>query len=123
MTEYLMGRITIDKLSNEQLSNMNIIVPRANELLEAFGQYRAVTSGYRSKADQDRINPGAPKSKHIICAAVDLEDRDGKLKQFCLKNLDLLKELGLWIEDPKSSPTWLHCQCVSPSSGNRVFKP
>jgi uncharacterized protein YcbK (DUF882 family) len=121
--EYLMGRTTMDKLTPEQVGNLNTIVPRANELLEAFGEYRKVNSGYRSREDQMRINPSAPLSKHTICAAVDLEDKDGRLKAWCMANLGMLSKIGLWMESPKSTPTWVHVQSIAPRSGSRVFTP
>lgn len=121
--EFLMGRITVDQLSPEQMANMNTVIPRANELLEAFGQFRKVNSGFRSQADQQRINPSAPKSKHLLCAAIDLSDSDGELKKFVLANLPLLAKIGLWIENPDKTPGWVHVQCLPPNSGNRVFNP
>lgn len=121
--DFLMGRIKLEELSPELVANTNTIVPAANLLLEAFGEYRACNSGYRSSADQMRINPSAPKSKHMLCAAIDLEDKDGKLKKFCVNNLPLLEKLGLWMESPDSTPTWVHVQCLSPKSGRRIFIP
>ena len=119
--EYLMGRISIDKLSKEQLSNMNTLIPSVNLLLEKFGSYRKVNSGYRSPEDQAKINPNAPHSKHLICAAVDLEDKDGKLYDFCRCNEQLLSDLGLWCEERQGG--WQHLQCQPPLSGHRWFKP
>jgi hypothetical protein len=121
--EVLMGRIKIEELSPELLSNLNTIVPRVNELLEKFGQYRKVNSGYRSIEDQKRINPKATHSMHLKCAAVDLEDKDRKLTHFCLNNLKLLESIGLWMEDPNSTNTWVHLQCYPPKSGRRIFIP
>lgn len=121
ITEFLMGRIAPEELTPEQMGNMNTIVPAANQLLDAFGEYRACNSGYRSSADQDRINPGAPHSKHLICAAIDLNDPDGKLNQFCKDNESLLESLGLWCEVRQGG--WQHCQCIPPISGHRWFIP
>lgn len=123
MSDFLMGRAKLEDLSEELIGNANTIVPRANQLLDAFGSSRGCNSGYRTSSDQDRINPGAPLSKHTICAAIDLEDKDGKLKAFCLANLQVLESIGLWIEDPKATPTWLHIQCLPPKSGHRIFIP
>lgn len=123
MDEYLMGRTTLDKLPDDLVRNANTIVPRANDLLSKFGEYRGVNSGYRTPEDQARINPGAPKSKHLTCEAVDLEDKDGRLKSFCKSNLGALASIGLWMEDPASTPTWVHIQCVPSKSGNRIFIP
>lgn len=121
--DLLMGRTTLDQLPDDQVVNANTIVPRANELLSHFGQYRACNSGYRSLEDQMRINPHAPKSKHMVCAAIDLEDKDGKLKAFAVNNQALLATIGLWMEAPASTPTWLHVQCLPPGSGHRTFIP
>jgi hypothetical protein len=121
--EVLMGRVTLDELSDEQIRNLNTIVPRVNDLLDAFGEYRKVTSGYRSPADQQRINPSAPKSKHLLCAAIDLSDPDGKLAAFCMANLPLIAKIGLWLENPTKTKGWVHAQCLPPKSGSRVFNP
>ena len=115
VTEFLMNRITPEELSPELMGNMNTIIPRANELLEDFGQYRKCNSGYRSSADQDRINPGAPHSFHLICAAIDLADEDGKLNEFCKNNI------GLWCEERQGE--WQHVQCFPPKSGKIFFFP
>ena len=123
MDEFLMNRITLAELTPELLGNANTTVPAANELLDRFGEFRGCNSGYRSPEDQMRINPSAPKSKHMLCAAIDLEDKDNKLKTWCLANLQVLEELGLYMEHPNSTPTWIHVQIVAPHSGNRVFKP
>jgi len=121
--EFLMGRAKLDELTPEQVANMNTIIPRANDLLQAFGEYRKVNSGYRSPADQQRINPSAPKSKHLLCAAIDLSDPDGKLSAFVMANLPLVSRIGLWIENPQKTRGWVHIQCLPPKSGSRVFNP
>lgn len=118
-----MGRATLESLPNNLIANANTIVPKANDLLQAFGEYRKVNSGYRRPEDNAALPNSALHSKHMICAAIDLEDKDGKLKHFCLNNLLILEKLGLWMEDSKSTPTWVHVQCIPPNSGNRVFIP
>lgn len=123
MEEFLMNRDQAHPLSDEQTGNANTIVPRVNELLEAFGHYRAVTSGYRPAAINSKVKGAAKKSNHILCLACDLEDADGKLDDFCMANLVLLKKIGLWLEHPDDTKGWCHVQAISPKSGNRVFKP
>lgn len=119
--EYLMGRAELYSLPKDIIGNINTIVPKANELLEKFGSYRKVNSGYRTLEDQLRINPKSPKSKHTIGGAVDLEDADGKLNLFCKNNEKLLVELGLWCEERQGG--WQHIQIFAPSSSKRWFKP
>lgn len=121
VTEYLMGRATIPDLTPEQVANLNTIVPRANEFLEAFGKPRAVTSGYRRPEDNAKVPQPKLKSKHLICAAVDLEDKDAELYRFARANIPLLEKTGLWCEERQGS--WLHLQCFPPASGKRFFIP
>lgn len=136
VVEYLMGRIKLKDLSDEQVANMNTLIPRVNQLLEKFGEKRAVESGFRSKADHERIYneinakrklQNLPpvkipwKSNHLVAAAIDLEDKDAKLYNFARANEKLLKELGLWCEERMGG--WLHMQCIPPKSGRRFFLP
>lgn len=116
-----MGRTTLDQLSSELQANAQLTVTRANDLLAHFGSYRSCTSGYRSKADQMRINPSAIHSNHLTCSAVDLEDEDGKLNKFCKDNQNLLETIGLWCEERQGN--WQHIQIVPPKSGHRFFFP
>lgn len=100
-----------------------VIVSRANQLLAKFGQYRKVSSGYRP-AFINASTPGAAKhSNHMICRAVDLEDHDGKLDEFCMQNLPLLAELELWLETPQTTRGWCHVASFPPHSMSRVFIP
>lgn len=121
--QYLMGRTTMDKLSPEQVGNLNTLIPKINELLERYNKPVPMNSGYRSPEDQMRINPKAPKSKHIECAAIDLGDKDHSFRYWCLMHLDILIELGLYMEDPSHTPTWVHLQCIAPRSGKIIFLP
>lgn len=121
MLDFLMNRIKVEELSPELLANANTIIPKINELLERFGEYRKCNSGYRSSEDQARINPTITKSKHMICAAIDISDIDGKLYKWVLANLPVLKELGFWVELQQGP--WVHFQIFPPKSGNRIFQP
>ena len=47
----------------------------------------------------------ATKSSHILGLAVDIKDVDGKLWQWCIANLQLLKDLGLYLEDKRYTPS------------------
>lgn len=121
VTEYLMGRAKPEELTAEQTANMNTLIPRINDFLERFGQYRAVNSGYRTPAVNAGTPGAAPKSNHLICAAIDLEDADCKLHAFAKANTLYLEELGLWCEERQGG--WLHLQIYPPKSGKRFFKP
>lgn len=104
-------------------SNLATLLERMNLVRAAWAKPMFVTSGLRSKADQERINPKAPRSNHLKGAAVDIADSDGSLGEWNKANLELLKKIGLWIEHPDSTPGWEHYQMFPPKSGNRMFKP
>jgi uncharacterized protein YcbK (DUF882 family) len=104
-------------------ANLQTLLERVNVIRAAWGKPMIVTSGLRSQADQARINPNAPKSKHLIGAACDVYDPDGELKKWVLDNVKLFEDTGLWMEAFSSTPTWVHMQCIPPHSGNRFFIP
>lgn len=115
-----MGRIKPSQLTPEQTANMNTLIPAVNDLLEAFGEKRAVNSGYRSP-EINKAAGGKKKSNHLICAAIDLSDADAKLYNFCRKNEGLMEKLHLYAEE-RQGP-WLHLQIFAPRSGRRFFLP
>ena len=119
--EYLMNRKS--GLTFELLENAIDTVEKVNKLLDAFGSQRKVTSGYRPASVNAAIPNAAKKSNHMLCKACDLEDVDGKLDKWCMDNLHVLTEIGLWLEHPSATKTWCHIQTVPPKSGNRVFYP
>lgn len=83
-----------------------------------------VASGWRPRGINARTQNAAKGSKHITGCAIDLQDMpDRALARWCLRNLDLLAEIGLWMEDPRWTPDWVHLQCIPPGSGRRVYVP
>lgn len=125
MIDYWKGRDVqyASELTPEIKVNAEKLLLKVTELLKRFGQERSATSGWRPLSVQMEINPRAPKSNHVTGNAIDLADGDGKLKEWCVFNLHHLEELGLWMEDPASTPTWVHLQQRPPNSGKRIFKP
>lgn len=103
--------------------NLSTLLTRINLIRAAWGQPMTVTSGLRSEADQARINPSAPKSKHLVGGAVDIADPDGSLKSWLKANPQVLVDAQLWCEAAESTVGWCHFQCVPPKSGNRWFIP
>lgn len=120
VTEYLMGRATFDSLSYEQASNIGGLIPTVNGLLLEFGEYRAITSGYRTP-EANKAAGGSKTSAHLTCQAVDLEDDDGRLKAFCTE--EILDKFGIWMEHPAYTIGWCHLQTRPTKSGQRIFKP
>lgn len=125
LADYYMGRDQqyYAELTPELRANARETIRRVNLLLQRAGMARKVTSGWRPAAVNATV-PGAAKgSKHIHCIAIDLEDRDGRLDAWCMAHLEVLEEIGLWLEHPDATPDWCHLQTLPPGSGNRVFEP
>lgn len=114
---------TAADLTDGMRKNAGITVSLVNAVLTAFGHERGITSGWRPVAVNKLVPGAALLSNHTKCLACDVADADGQLGAFCLANLDLLKQLGLWLESPLKTPGWCHLQIVPPKSGNRVFMP
>lgn len=104
-------------------SNLEDHLRRMNLVRTAYNHPMTVNSGLRSDADQARINPDAPKSNHLVGNACDIADPDGKVREWVLANLPLMKSIGLWFEDFRWTPGWVHFQRVPPTSGHRIYVP
>ena len=65
----------------------------------------------------------AHASWHVTCQAIDLDDDDQRLQNWCAENLPTLSSIGLWMENKIATPSWTHVQIVPPHSGQRVYFP
>ena len=110
-------------LTEEQKLNLGKLYIAINNIRTAYGKSMKVTSGVRSMEDQMRINPSAPKSKHLLGAACDISDTNGDLWKWLMVNMQLLIDNNLYLEDKSATPTWVHFQIIGPKSGKRIFKP
>ncbi len=108
-------------VTEEQAANLAILLDRVNKVRAAWGRPMVVTSGLRSQADQARINPGAPHSKHLIGAACDVLDLKLELTAWLKANPSVLEDAELWCEDGNSN--WAHFQAIPPASNHRWFLP
>lgn len=120
--EVLMGRDKAHPLNAEQEANLIKLLSAMNEVRKAFGSPLVVSSGYRPAAINAAVG-GAKRSNHMQCLAVDFRDTDGRVAKWCLANLDLLKKLGMYMEDPRWTKGWVHLQIVAPGSRKRIFIP
>lgn len=118
--EYLMGRDAAAPLTPDMYKNMQKLLIALNLLRDLYGKPMVVSSGYRPAAQNAAAN-GAKQSAHLTCQACDFVDKDRKLVQWCLRNLDILEQAGLYMESPVNTPTWVHLQTRAPRSGKRVF--
>lgn len=107
-------------LSPEQEVNLSKLLISLNKFREIYGKPMIVTSGYRP-GHYNTAAGGAGKSAHLTCEAVDFRDSDKSLAKFCLDNLKLLEECGLWMEDPNFTKNWVHLDVRVRK--NRVFSP
>ena len=136
--DYLMGRgkryaadLTEDVQANalDLLSRVNLLLGFAYAngvqptLDEKTGTH--VASGWRPPAINDATSNAAKSSRHMTGQAIDLRDDPDKrpLARWCLGNLDRLATIGLWMESPQWTPSWVHLQTVPPKSGKRVYIP
>jgi hypothetical protein len=82
-----------------------------------------INSGWRPPSI-NACTPGASAtSLHMTGEAVDLHDPAGELDAWLLtpEGQYTLVDLGLWLENPGSTPGWSHVQTRPPKSGRRVF--
>lgn len=141
--QYLMGRGA--GMTPEVSANVDETVTKVNLMLEraaADGVFpgtdqvtgNEVASGLRPAGVNSRTANAAVNSTHITGKGCDLQDtEDRALARWCLKNLKVLEEIGLWMEHPqwtsKKNPEtgtrdpWVHTQTVPPGSKKRVYVP
>lgn len=127
LESYFKGRDAThaEELTYDILTNAQETVERANQLLSRAGRSSLdeVRSGWRPQGVNDSTANAAKDSRHLTAEAVDLGDSDRSLATWCVDNLDVLEELGLWMEDPRWTPSWVHLQIVPPKSGKLVYIP
>jgi hypothetical protein len=130
LEKYFMGRDkTYEKeLTEELIGHAKETVYRASTLIQEYmnatgNSEPSVRSGWRPLSVNAKIPNASKNFKHITCQAVDLADNSGKLRKWVMANLDKCEEIGLWVEHPDHTPSWLHIQTCPPKSESRVFVP
>jgi uncharacterized protein YcbK (DUF882 family) len=122
LEEFLMSRDKEYPLSIEQALNAAKTLAAINYIRGRYGKPMKCSSGYRP-GHYNKNAGGANNSAHLTCEAIDIEDLDGSFAKWCLANLKELEKAGLYMEDPASTPNWVHLQTRLPKSGNRIFIP
>lgn len=128
LDKFLMGRIKVEDLTPEMKADSADLLDKVNALLADFYkafpelQARYITSGYRTP-EANAAAGGKPKSKHMLCQAVDIADADKKLGQWLTMFPDVLIRHDLYMEAKASTPTWVHLQIIPPKSKKRIFLP
>jgi hypothetical protein len=121
-------------LTDEIRSNAETLLPLVDRLLARMeadgvriltdaGTRSPIHSGWRPPTVNDHTANAGKTSNHLKGLAVDLLDTQRKLGTWAVNNLPALQEMGLWMEDPRWCPTWLHVQCVPPISNHLVYQP
>lgn len=126
LSDYWMGRDKKypDAFTLEIEGNAVELLDRVNALLADFGEERKVNSGWRPPEVNSKTPNAAVKSKHMMGLAVDLDDPEGDLDDWCMENDgERLVQFGLWMEHPSATKGWCHLQSSPPKSGKRVFYP
>ena len=103
--------------------NLNILLEKINVVRAQYAKPMIVSSGWRPSAVNEATANSAKASKHLSGLAVDIQDTDGKLWAWVMQNLQLMQDLGLYLEDKRHTKTWVHFQIGSPRSGKRIYKP
>lgn len=130
----ILKNTNFDSLPKEHRDNITVLLERINSIRSAWSKPMLVTSGYRSMEDHIRIYKELAAqrkqifdqskipmaSKHLIGAAVDISDPDGKLFDWTKSNTKLLESVGLWCEE-KDDQARVHYQIFPPKSGKRFF--
>ena len=113
------------ELTEEIRANSENTIAKVNELLErsGFKSIDSVDSGWRPRAVNAATSNAGAHSNHITGQACDLPDPDRAFATWCVDNLDVLGSIGLWMEDPRWTKTWVHVQTIPPKSGRRVYIP
>jgi len=119
--DYLKGREVNHPITVEMATNMADLLSRVNYLFGRLNLRAAVSSGYRPAEMNNRIKNSAKSSTHTVCKGIDLLDPYGKIGLLLLARQDLLKECGLWIENPVYTKSWVHLD--TKERINRVFNP
>ena len=129
---YLMGREKLypSELTQEVINNINELLDKVNGVLFELGVEKvSISSGWRPAAINSQIKNAAKKSHHMTGKAVDiLDDKEQSLAKKILCNPHLLKNYGLWLEDPVhtigKNTNWVHLDTgVRKDRELRVFKP
>lgn len=123
--ELLMGRDKkyADEYTQEISDNLDKLLIPMNQIRAAYNKPMIVSSGWRPAAINAKTPGAAKTSKHMIGLAADIVDTDGNLRKWVLQNLQLMKDLDIYLENFNFTPGWVHFGLGPPNSGKRIFIP
>jgi uncharacterized protein YcbK (DUF882 family) len=95
-----------DPIPKEFLDNARELCRNLQKIRDAVGKPLKIISGYRSLERQMKVNPSAPKSKHLSAEAADLQCTGLSATELHKIILDLIDKkviinggLGLYVKD------------------------
>ena len=109
--------------TQEISDNLDKLLIPLNKIRDAWGKPMIVNSGWRPPSINASTPGAAIHSKHEIGLAADISDVDGSLWAWVLENLQLMKDLDIFMEDRRWTKDWVHFGLGQPTSGHRVFVP
>ena len=120
---YMMGRDEEFPPTAEMIANARDLLDRVEAFFKDLGILvgdEHLSSGYRPGKHNLAAN-GASKSPHLNCTGLDLKDPYRKLKTVIFSAPHLLEKHGLYMEDPRYTPTWVHLD--TKQRKRRIFIP
>lgn len=114
--------------TQEISDNLDKLLVIMNQIRSAYGISMTVNSGWRPPSINSNTPGAAKHSKHMLGLACDIADPDGSLWAWTINNLQLMKDLGIFMEhkwwtSSDSSGGWVHYQLSPSNSGKRIFVP
>lgn len=118
-------RAKSEELTYDVKSAAMLLVDKINELDRRIGLGKvSVSSGFRPTKVNAGIPNAAKASGHTRGMAIDFSDKDGYLKEKVAKHPEILRELGLFMEHPDATATWLHLDMIRRTDRpDRIFRP
>lgn len=112
-----------DAYTDNISANLDKLLVVMNQVRAAYGKPMNVNSGWRPPQINEETSNAAKGSNHLWGLACDIGDADGSLWKWVLFNLPLMQKLGIYFEDKRWTPTWVHFQIVPPGSKKRIYVP
>lgn len=109
--------------TQEVSDNLDELLIVLNKVRSAYGKPMTVNSGWRPPSINAATPGAAAHSLHCEGLACDFADPDGKLMDWVLENLELMKDCGVYLEHFNWTPNWVHMGIRAPKSGHRIFIP
>lgn len=110
--DYFMGRDIEYKedITEEIRDNAAKLLKSVNAFLSKIGNDKkyVVSSGWRPLAINSKLSNSSKKSLHMVGSAIDIQDSDNALQRLIEANKAMLKEHGLWLENPQYTKGWIH---------------